>query len=258
MRRSWAFLALMGIALAAAPAARADDWDTTTNNDNDFSTTKNELTHGTIQNHDFAGNGGSDDDWYHIRSASRSSYEVLSDGWTGDFNYASVYRYASNGTTFISGTYANVGTGDATSLRWMEDSTAENQFIQVLPYPNGGHSTNDDYTIRSYETTYGIPRFNNSGTQTTVLQIQNPSENTVNVQIHFYNGSGTFLGTSSAAIAPRALLGVATASLGFAAGQSGSITVSNDGRYGTLTGKAVALEPSTGFTFDTLMVPIPH
>ena len=25
--------------------------------------------------------------------------------------------------------------------------------------------------------------------------------------------------------------------------------------YGTLTGKAVALEPSTGFTFDTAMVP---
>jgi hypothetical protein len=31
--------------------------------------------------------------------------------------------------------------------------------------------------------------------------------------------------------------------------------VSNDGRYGALAGKAVALEPTTDFTFDTAMVP---
>jgi hypothetical protein len=28
--------------------------------------------------------------------------------------------------------------------------------------------------------------------------------------------------------------------------------------YGGLTGKAVALEPSTGFTFDTVIAPIPY
>jgi hypothetical protein len=49
-----------------------------------------------------------------------------------------------------------------------------------------------------------------------------------------------------------------TATLGFAAGQSGSITVANTARYGDLAGKAVALEPATGFTFDTLMVPRPN
>jgi hypothetical protein len=31
--------------------------------------------------------------------------------------------------------------------------------------------------------------------------------------------------------------------------------VSNDGRYGSLAGKAVAVEPATGFTFDTAMTP---
>jgi hypothetical protein len=34
-------------------------------------------------------------------------------------------------------------------------------------------------------------------------------------------------------------------------GQSGSITVASDVAYGALAGKAVAVEPATGFTFDT-------
>jgi hypothetical protein len=46
-----------------------------------------------------------------------------------------------------------------------------------------------------------------------------------------------------------------TASVAGAAGQSGSITVTHDGGYGELAGKTVALEPSTGFSFDTPMLP---
>jgi hypothetical protein len=42
------------------------------------------------------------------------------------------------------------------------------------------------------------------------------------------------------------------------AGASGSIIVNNDGRYGALSGKLVSLEPATGFTFDTTMVPRPQ
>jgi hypothetical protein len=36
------------------------------------------------------------------------------------------------------------------------------------------------------------------------------------------------------------------------------MTVSHDGRYGDLTGKTVALEPSTGFSFDSPMLPVPR
>ena len=42
------------------------------------------------------------------------------------------------------------------------------------------------------------------------------------------------------------------------AGQGGTITVSHDGRYGDLAGKTVALEPSTGFSFDSPMLPVPR
>jgi hypothetical protein len=43
-----------------------------------------------------------------------------------------------------------------------------------------------------------------------------------------------------------------TASL--APGQTGSVTVSHDGPYGVLQGKAVAVEPATGFSFDSPLV----
>jgi hypothetical protein len=36
-------------------------------------------------------------------------------------------------------------------------------------------------------------------------------------------------------------------------GVSGAITVAHDGRYGDLTGKTVALEPATGFSFDSAL-----
>jgi hypothetical protein len=36
------------------------------------------------------------------------------------------------------------------------------------------------------------------------------------------------------------------------------MTVAHDGAYGALAGKAVALEPATGFTFDTPLVPRPR
>jgi hypothetical protein len=36
---------------------------------------------------------------------------------------------------------------------------------------------------------------------------------------------------------------------------AGTITLSHDGPYGVLVGKAVALETATGFTFDTAVEP---
>ena len=42
------------------------------------------------------------------------------------------------------------------------------------------------------------------------------------------------------------------------AGQSGSITVVHDGKFGALSGKAIGLEPATGFTFDTPLLPRPR
>jgi hypothetical protein len=52
-------------------------------------------------------------------------------------------------------------------------------------------------------------------------------------------------------LASMASAAVNTAAITGAGGASGSITVTHDGGYGALGGKAVGLEPASGFTFDT-------
>jgi hypothetical protein len=47
------------------------------------------------------------------------------------------------------------------------------------------------------------------------------------------------------------LLVLNTATIPAANGVSGSLSVSHDGRYGELAAKSVALEPATGFSFDS-------
>ena len=56
-------------------------------------------------------------------------------------------------------------------------------------------------------------------------------------------------------LAPRTTSVMNLASIAPLQGQGGSLTVSHDAPYGMLTGKAVALEPATGFSFDSPLVP---
>ena len=55
-------------------------------------------------------------------------------------------------------------------------------------------------------------------------------------------------------MAPRTAFVVNTSTVPGVAG-AGTITLSHDGPYGVLVGKAVALESATGFTFDTALDP---
>jgi hypothetical protein len=111
--------------------------------------------------------------------------------------------------------------------------------------------TDDVYRIRAFETTYAIPRFNNAGSQVTVLLLQNPAAYTVSGNIWFWSTSGTLLGTRPFSLTAKQTQILNTATV--VAAQGGTITLSHDGRYGDLTGKTVALEPSTGFSFDSPM-----
>jgi hypothetical protein len=56
-------------------------------------------------------------------------------------------------------------------------------------------------------------------------------------------------------LAPTQSLTLGTASIAELAGRSGTITATHDGPYGGLVGKAVAIEPATGFAFDTPLEP---
>jgi hypothetical protein len=91
----------------------------------------------------------------------------------------------------------------------------------------------------------------------TTLLIQNNSPVPVATTVWYFGpGGGSSVGNITFTLAPQALAVVPTSQT--VPGQSGSILVSHDGHYGALSGKAVALEPSTGFTFDTAMVPVPQ
>ena len=113
----------------------------------------------------------------------------------------------------------------------------------------------DTYRMRARETTCSIPRFNNTGTQSTVLLVQNTTDRPLAGRAYFWSTGGSLLGQSSFAINPRGTLVLQAAGVGGTAGQGGSVTLTHDGGYGALAGKAVALEPSTGYSFDSPMSP---
>ena len=109
----------------------------------------------------------------------------------------------------------------------------------------------DTYRIRAYETTATVPRFTNAGTQLTVLLLQNPGSETIAGTVYFWNPAGTLVGEQPFTLVPRQLLPLNTATV--APGTGGSLTVVHDGPYDSLVGKTVALEPATGFSFDSVL-----
>jgi hypothetical protein len=261
MRKMWMVLGL-GLSLGAAGAARADVWDVQTSNDNSPGGTQNELIHGSDQIHDLGVLPGNfaDEDWYRIGQKGYASYEVTVDATSGDIGAGVlVQRFASDGATVLqTGQPVTTGLNYSQSLRWMNISASEvdDQFVRVV---SSGCTTDcgpdDVYRLRAFETTQSIPRFNNSATQVTVLLLQNPSGYPISGNIYFWATSGTLLGQQSFSLPAKNTLVLNTATVPGAGGVGGAITLANDGRYGDLTGKTVALEPATGFSFDSPMVP---
>jgi hypothetical protein len=250
----------LAVVFAGVQTVSADVWDLDTANDEDDGAgTDNELTHGLVQVHDLAAEAGVvDQDWYYMASRPYASYEVLVDGLTGDVFSSTlpVDRLASDGTTVLdSGAALPGGLLAARSLRWQVAGTAATNYVRVTGANTSCTTvctTSDQYTIKFFETTGYISRFNNAGTQTTVLLLQNAASYTITGTAYYFNTAGTLQGSSNFTLGTRGLSVISTASV--VPGVSGSVVVTHDGRFGDLQGKSVALEPSTGFSFDTPMV----
>jgi hypothetical protein len=263
MPKNWLHL-LAGVALIATPAA-ADVWDIQGAND-DTIATRNELVHGTIQTHDLAVRPGpaADQDWYMFSARPQASYEVIIDGGSGDlFSFStnlSLQRRTTGSVLLQSDVPVLGGAGYARALRWT--NTTGSTTLQYIQVSSGACGTacgaDDQYTIRARETTVNVPRFNAAGGQTTVLLTQNATERSILMTQFFWSPTGVLLQQNSLTIQPKALNVLNVASFPAVAGQSGSITVAHDGGYGGLAIKAVALEPSTGFSFDTPGVYVPY
>jgi hypothetical protein len=255
----------MGLAVAVAlvaAAAGADVWDVQDQNDDTVSSTRTDLRHGVHQAHDLAVRPGPvpDEDWYLVYQYRDASYEVVVDGVSGDaINGLRLERLAQDGTTVIQ----NAPTSLLTRyLRWANTGTHDEstERIRVAGAACGtGCDANDGYTIRLLETTVYLPRFNNSGTQGTVLLLQGAaSHQSLTARLVFRTAGGTLLHVLLVNVPLEGGAVVNLASISQLAGQSGHVVIGHDGGYGGLTVKAVAIEPATGFTFDTAGVSIPH
>ena len=218
-----------------------------------------------MQVHDLEGvTAIADQDWFRISQKPYSSYEVLVDGLTGGLapvpvtvpgTELGVHLVYASRTVVPSNALGASGSARVLYFRNETGTVNDADRIRVSnPLCAGACLATEQYRIRLFDTTYGVSRFNNSASQITILVVQNTSDRTVYFNAHFFDANGALQGTHSQNIAAYGAAVVNTSTVAGVAGKSGSIIVNNDGRYGVLTGKAVSLEPASGFTFDTLMV----
>jgi uncharacterized repeat protein (TIGR01451 family) len=241
-------------------------------NDSDIESTsvladlpEGELAHGTHLVADLAAAGGAADvDLFRMRQAPYTSFEVVVDAASGDVgagNGPGLDRVASDGSTVLQASLP-VGGGSSRSLRFANatSSAIDDQLVRMRSLQCGSDCGADDsYRLRAWDTTLVVPRFNNAGSQLTVVLLQNPTTEPVAATLYFWATDGTLLATHAPAALPaKGVLVLATAGIPALAGASGSVTVVHDAPYGALAGKTVALEPATGFSFDSPMQPRPR
>jgi hypothetical protein len=263
--------AIVVCAIAIAPAAVAADRyeGAGTPFSDDSNLTPNILSHGDVQEHDLDEAGGGDDvDWMAVPTIARHSYEArIANSAVATWAHTSTScpscaqfeRVNSAGTVLASST-SFTGTSDGyRTVRWTATATGVGvDFIRTRGDAFVTENANSTYTLRFWDTTYSIPRWNNASGQVTVFLIQNVTPLSVTGNIDFYSTAGALLATQPFTLAPNSLFSVNTGTLGALAGQAGHAFVSHNGGYGGLAGKAVALEPATGFSFDTIMNPLPN
>jgi hypothetical protein len=168
-------------------------------------------------------------------------------------------RLAADLSTVVQ-TSAPVGAGFARSLRWQNSAgQPQGQYVRVRAT---GCTTacgpDDTYRVRAYETTVRVPRFNTAAGQATSLVIQNLGTQTVAATAFFWRADGVLIASQSFTVGPRSVNVLSAGSVPGAAGTSGSVTITHDGRHGDLVGKAVSIDPGAGFAFDTPFVTRPR
>jgi uncharacterized repeat protein (TIGR01451 family) len=221
-----------------------------------------ELTHGTDEVFDLAALPGpvADEDVFRIAQKPYSSYEIVIDATSGDIgagNGPLLERVDSDGITVLQSSVP-IGTGSSRSLRFGNGTASEIEG-ETIRVRSAGCTTDcgpdDVYRIRAYDTTYSIARFNNTGSQVTVLILQNPTSEPMGGAATFWDASGVRVCGLAFGPSAHGTLVFDTRQCPGVDGIAGSITVVHSLRYGELSGKAVALEPATGFSFDSPLVP---
>ena len=250
--------ALFAVSLAglSTAAMAVDDWDVGAIKDNTAATTRNELARGEWQMHDLEAIGGvADEDWYDVPTTSFRTYQVAIGQVTGDApidNADFLTLWDAAGTTLLA--TANAAAG-ATSKVIRFDSQAGTSF-RVRVKGSVGSTATARYAINVVESTMYCPRYNNSGTQSSVVIIQNTTNGPCSVGISFIIEDGTSSQFTAGTVPSAGTLVVAGGSVAGVPGTTGRVQIlpnlPNRCSPSALKAKVVALEPSTGFSFDTL------
>jgi hypothetical protein len=253
-------VAALLVATAITSLNAVDRWEGATFTTDDDPFTHNEMRPGDVQvGHELP---AGDEDWYAVKGTPGHSYEAVVGSGTTLWSTptcngcARFDRVAANGSIIASGV-ADGATHSfqpgSLALRFLDDSGATHYLRAQAQI---GFTALDTYDIRLRDTTYLLPRFNNSGTQVTILIVQNATAAAVTGTLYFRNAAGTLLYSQFLAFPAHGGAVFNTATAGALVGQSGSMTLAHNGPYGALAGKGVSLEPATGFTFDTALTAI--
>jgi hypothetical protein len=224
--------------------------------DDGVSSRRGELGHGSSLTADLAALPGpvADTDSYRLALPALSSWEVVVDEVSGDLTPGLLLEHVAADNTRVLDAGRPLGVGAALGLTLQNRLTTPVISHQVR-IGSAACSTacgaDDTYRLRVYETTAAVPRFNNSASQVTVLILQNTTDRELTGNADFWNSAGLRLATMPLSIPAHGTLVTNTSTVAGLEFQSGSITLTHDGTYGALAGKAVALEPATGFSFDT-------
>jgi hypothetical protein len=218
-----------------------------------------ELSHATSLRTDLVpyDGPGPDRDQFVLLQAPAASYELVVDEASGDAAPLTLQRMAADGTTVLQSA-VSVGTGTALSLRWLNsgfDAVADQQ-IRIESASCGTVCGADDtYRVRFYETTLRGARVNNTNGQVTVVLLQNLTDAPVLGFFYLLAEDGVNGVGGGYTILPRGMFVLDTSQNLFV---PGSVTVTHDAAYGAVAGKVVALDPGTGFSFDTPLAPRPR
>ena len=246
--------AAVALAGYASAAAATDEWDAAAIKDNTASTTRNEPQRGVTQYHDLQAVGGvADEDWYVLPVSTFRRYQIFVGEVTGDTpidNADFLELYDAAGTTLIATATAAPG---ATS-KIIRFNSGPDSLFKVRVKGNTNSSANARYGFSFSEGTYYCPRYNQSGTQVSVLIVQNTTNGNCGVSADFYDEAANYLGSANPA-APLPWGGMWVLPVGSVPGlpgTKGSVRVHSFCSPSGLKIKAVALEAATGFSFDTI------
>jgi hypothetical protein len=239
---------LLVVSLLIAPA-HADVWD----GYDELPDKSRDLTQGSDEAHDLAARPGplADVDWMRVPQDAYSSYEVTIDGVASQAQPIELTRFDAAGVTLLQTAAApNAVGGTSRVLEWKNGNSNVFGMIRVQGAACGATCGKDAaYRIRAVETTIAVPRYNNMGTQTTALALQNLRPTARSVTVYFWNHMGVQIAAPFTFSLPaHGSTNMATQML---SSSNGTITIAHDAGYGGLAVKAMTTDSATGDTFDT-------